>query len=50
VDTERELFDLFIESSHEMIAALKAAHAAGHADDWRAAAHAWKGSSINLGA
>jgi histidine phosphotransfer protein HptB len=50
VDVERELFDLFLQSADECIAALKNSADTPHNDEWRKQAHAFKGTSLNLGA
>jgi histidine phosphotransfer protein HptB len=49
-DIERELFETFLQSATECVAALKAGYPLGRKDEWRKQAHALKGASLNLGA
>jgi len=50
IAVERELFDAFLQSSDECIAALKSSLEAPKHEEWRKQAHAFKGTSANLGA
>lgn len=47
---EKELFDVYLNSSADCLTAMKAAMGPGQEEEWRAKAHAWKGMSLNLGA
>ncbi len=47
---EKELFDIFLASGAECIAALRDSFAPAAAEQWRKSAHALKGTSLNLGA
>jgi len=47
---ERELFDVFISSSAENLESLKTNCDPGKENAWRSQAHAFKGTSLNLGA
>jgi histidine phosphotransfer protein HptB len=49
-DIERELFEVFITSSEECLAGLKASLFSKDDETWRGRAHAWKGISYSLGA
>ena len=47
---ERELFNVFLDSSNKCLTALQASTTAGQEETWQTEAHAWKGMSLNLGA
>lgn len=47
---EKELFEVYVTSAEDCLAALKASTASENAENWRTQAHAWKGMSLNLGA
>ncbi len=47
---EKELFDIFLSSGAESIAAMRSSYQPEAAEQWRKAAHALKGTSLNLGA
>jgi len=47
---ERELFQVFLSTSEDCLAALKASCTQGAEETWRTQAHAWKGMCLNLGA
>lgn len=49
-ELEASLFDMFIESSDDCLRQLHQSLSANDNVMWRAQAHAWKGSSVNLGA
>src|SRR5437870_1695181 len=49
-EIERELFEVFFDSSEECLAALQSNCEDAGQDSWRKQAHAWKGISLNLGA
>jgi HPt (histidine-containing phosphotransfer) domain-containing protein len=49
-ELEKELFQVFIESSEECLKHLQACCKAEAEEEWRKQAHAWKGMSFNLGA
>jgi HPt (histidine-containing phosphotransfer) domain-containing protein len=50
IAVECELFDVFLQSSEECIAGLKSSLDVSKHEDWRKQAHAFKGTSLNLGA
>lgn len=50
VETEKELFEVFITSSEECLIGLKENITMDRADVWHKHAHAWKGISFSLGA
>jgi len=47
---ETELFNVYLQSSNECLAALRANMGTGQEEIWRTQAHAWKGMSLSRGA
>lgn len=49
-ELEKELFEVYLNSSEDCLKNLRISQSAGHEETWRTQAHAWKGMSLNLGA
>lgn len=50
VGVEKQLFQMFLDSTEECLAALATGWQAGKEEIWRKQSHALKGSALNLGA
>ncbi|TAH37566.1 MAG: Hpt domain-containing protein [Alphaproteobacteria bacterium] len=50
IDLEKQLFNVFLDSSEECLSHLQQTAGPNDAEQWKRHAHAWKGISLNLGA